>query len=650
MSQKILLVDFDANLLHYFKTILNKRGLEVVTLLAERSKGYEERIVEQILSLKPDLVIIEPYALNDQEEGHGEQHGRLLPIGLEAVELLRRYSNLPVMYLGMSYRGHTEEDPDGKELFERILATHPVSLVTKPFMEPALLVGVDLALASREDRLLTLDADSTNPVTATTKQLLRASRELQTQVQYLAYSQKEADLSSGKLRAVFDCVTDPIFLKDEHMRYSMINPAMAQLIDRAPSEIIGKVDRDLFEATIAERFQEVDSRVMEGESIEQEYSRTIGGATFTFLDSRFPIKGISGEVIGICGVSRDITERRGLSLEREVTDGEYPSLAMQACLKRARVAAGTDSIVLLLGETGSGKDHLSKYIHKESKRANGPFFAINCAALPPELAESEWFGHEPGAFTGAQTRKRGLLELAEGGTLLLNEIGELSLPMQSKLLTFLDTKKFTRVGGEKTVTVNARLIAATHRNLQTEVEEGRFLEPLFYRLNVMPIRVPPLRERVEDIPIIVSDLLVKLAQEMLLPTVPKIEREVMNALQSYHWPGNVRELRNVLERALILGGEMKIALKDALPNIFTEAAKPKDDGPTQDAVGNWWKLPVTFREDSSDGDLLKEALRSLIDEALRRSNGNKTQAARLLGITLPMLKSKIQTLGITRSK
>ena len=170
---------------------------------------------------------------------------------------------------------------------------------------------------------------------------------------------------------------------------------------------------------------------------------------------------------------------------------------MRDCLELARIAAATNSIILLLGETGSGKDYIARWIDDQSRRSAGPYFALNCAALPRELAESELFGHEAGAFTGARARKKGLLELAEGGTLLLNEIGELPLSLQSKLLTFLDTRSFLRVGGDKGVKVDARLIAATHRDLGQEIAQGRFLEPLFYRLNVFPIQVPPLRERLE---------------------------------------------------------------------------------------------------------------------------------------------------------
>jgi len=198
-----------------------------------------------------------------------------------------------------------------------------------------------------------------------------------------------------------------------------------------------------------------------------------------FHDSRVPLRNGEGETHGICIVSRDITNRLKALQEVQIIDRDYPSEAMRIALRKAQRAASVDSLVLLLGESGSGKDHLARWIHDHSPRSCGPFFAINCAAVSNELAESELFGHEPGAFTGARTRKRGLLELAEGGTLLMNEIGELPLSLQAKLLTFLDSKSFLRVGGDKHIRIDARLMAATHRNLETEVAEGRFLEALF---------------------------------------------------------------------------------------------------------------------------------------------------------------------------
>jgi DNA-binding NtrC family response regulator len=305
---------------------------------------------------------------------------------------------------------------------------------------------------------------------------------------------------------------------------------------------------------------------------------------------------------------------------------------MRSTLHNAGIAAATDSIVLLTGESGSGKDFLARWIHDHSKRSAGPFFAVNCAAVAPELAESELFGHEPGAFTGARGRKRGLLELAEGGTLLLNEIGELSLALQAKLLTFLDTRSLLRVGGEKSIQVNARLIAATHRDLDQEVAEGRFLDALFYRLNVVSIDVPPLRERIEDIPILVGQIMSELSTEMQLTEVPALSADALARLCQYHWPGNIRELRNVIERELMVSQEG--LLDPSIPAL--------DSGPSE------WTYQVSFPSDLTLRDLTDDVIRSVCFEALRRASGSRRDAARMLGISRDSLYRYLKRFGLMR--
>jgi DNA-binding NtrC family response regulator len=314
-------------------------------------------------------------------------------------------------------------------------------------------------------------------------------------------------------------------------------------------------------------------------------------------------------------------------------DGEPPSYseAVRALLARAKQAAATDSTILLLGESGSGKDWMARHIHDRSRRANGPFFSINCAAVPAELAESELFGHEPGAFTGARGRKRGLLELAEGGTLLLNEIGELSMPMQAKLLTFLDTRSFTRVGGETQIKVNARLLAASNRDLSKEVAEGRFRGDLYYRINVLSLRLIPLRERVDDLPALIGQILADLAEEMVLHDPPVVEPEALAALAQYDWPGNIRELRNVLERALMLSESGRI-----------DRASLGLEGQHRET----WSYTVNFPENKSMHDLTRDLKRSLIAEALRRADGAKHGAARLLGISRHALAHQMRAIGM----
>jgi PAS domain S-box-containing protein len=437
--------------------------------------------------------------------------------------------------------------------------------------------------------------------------------------------------SEERFRTIFEIAPDCIFLKNGDLRYTHVNPAVEILFGCQASEIVGKRAEDFFGEEAAGHTREGDLRVLNGETIEDEHTRPVRGMYLTFHDIRTPLRNSAGAVIGICKFSRNITDRKVLSQPAPLSEREYKSKAMLGALSQAWHAAQGDSIVLLLGESGAGKDRLARWIHSKSARADAPFFSVNCAAISRELAESELFGHERGAFTGAVARKRGLLELAEGGTLLLNEIGELPLTLQSKLLTFLDTRSFTRVGGEKDIRVNARLIAATNRNLEVEVTEGRFLEALFYRLNVYAVRVPPLRERLDDIPVIVEAVLLNLATEMQLTQVPTLDQQDIRKLTSYSWPGNVRELRNVLERAVMISSGAKLDL--ILPSLT----------PSLDE----WSYELRFSDVRNLTDILDEITRSLCVEALRRTEGSRKDASGLLGISRQSLYRYMKAYGLT---
>lgn len=434
-----------------------------------------------------------------------------------------------------------------------------------------------------------------------------------------AYADCEEALrtSEAQFRAVFEAAQECIMIKDTSLRYTDVNPAFCHLLGLRASEIVGRRAEDLFGAEIGKQISERSARVLEGESIESEQTRIVRGAPMTFHDTVVPLRDGRGEIVGLCYISRDVTERRQVAQENQAPTHDYPSPAMQRALEKAVVAANSDSTVLLQGESGSGKDFLARWIHERSRRSSGPFFSINCAALPRDLAESELFGHERGAFTGADRRKKGLLELAEGGTILLNEIGELDLSLQAKLLAFLDTRSFLRVGGQKHVYVNARLIAASHRELVKEVEQKRFLEPLYYRLSVFPLTVPPLRERRQDLPILAEDLIRRLAAEMQLTEVPAVDSTVIQNLARYAWPGNVRELRNVLERSLILwrGGPFSVEL------------------PQAEKVADPWSYTVYHVPSQTFHDIVQDVATALCGHALKVCQGNKKEAARLLQIS-----------------
>jgi two-component system response regulator FlrC len=308
---------------------------------------------------------------------------------------------------------------------------------------------------------------------------------------------------------------------------------------------------------------------------------------------------------------------------------------MSQALQAASDVAPTPTTVLLLGESGTGKEILARHVHASSQRAEGPWVAVNCAALPADLLESELFGHERGAFTGAAERRAGRFEQASGGTLLLDEVSELPLGLQAKLLRVLQEREIDRVGGARPVPVDVRIVATTNRDLLAMVEAGQFRSDLYYRLNVFPIELPPLRARAEDLLPLAERLLAEAAAEQGRP-VPSLSEAACQALRQHPFPGNVRELRNVLERALVrcrqgLIEPHHLGLGPALSAV--EAVSTARAAAALVAEGH---LPAHLPIDL--GQLEKLA----IEEALRRVRGNRTHAARLLGIGLRTLRNKLR--------
>jgi DNA-binding NtrC family response regulator len=305
------------------------------------------------------------------------------------------------------------------------------------------------------------------------------------------------------------------------------------------------------------------------------------------------------------------------------------SPALQETLQAAARVAPTDATVLIRGETGTGKELLARAIHFNSHRRHGPFVTINCGAIPRELLESELFGHVRGAFTGAVSHKKGRVELAEGGTLFLDEIGELPLPLQAKLLRLLQEKEIEKVGAPQPLRVDVRIIAATHRNLEAMVEDGAFREDLYYRLAVIPLELPPLRERVEDIPELVTHFFErnkrKYGRERLV-----LPQELLPCFTTYRWPGNVRELENVIERLVLLTPGEQVRLED-LPEFLRRQRPPLD------AIQ--LELPP-------EGISLEAVERELIRRALDKFNGNQTKAARYLDISRKTLIYRMEKYGL----
>jgi DNA-binding NtrC family response regulator len=331
---------------------------------------------------------------------------------------------------------------------------------------------------------------------------------------------------------------------------------------------------------------------------------------------------------------------------REIV-GRSPAFA--AAIDQLRHAAATDATVLIQGESGTGKELAARLLHAESPRRDEPFVAVHCAALPENLLESELFGHEKGAFTNADRQKPGRFELAGSGTLFFDEVGEMSLSTQVKLLRVLQEREFMRVGGTRLLRTNARIVAASARDLRKGVADGRFREDLFYRLNVVTVRLPPLRERRDDIPLLLEHFVARLGPA-LHAAARGFDGEALRRLCAYDWPGNVRELRNLVERVLVLHGGDAVISASRLPEEFHAEPARGDAGGGAVAVSAVAPAVPPVAQPLPDGLTLDEAVnayeRRLIVEALRQTGGVQTRAAERLGTTRRILRYKMEKLGL----
>jgi len=319
--------------------------------------------------------------------------------------------------------------------------------------------------------------------------------------------------------------------------------------------------------------------------------------------------------------------------------GESP--AMKQLKEQIAIVAPTDAWVLIQGENGTGKELVAQTIHRLSKRSNKPMVEVNCAAIPEELIESELFGHEKGAFTGATSMKRGKFDLANGGTLFLDEIGDMSLKTQAKILRILQEQKFQRVGGSRTISVDVRIIAATNKDLEKEIEKGNFREDLYYRLNVIPIYVPPLRERVEDIPLLFEEFMKEFGAKTR--GIKRVQPEVFEALSHYNWPGNVRELRNLVERLVILARGEEITVRDLPPNLRNSTQNVSTE--LSQEIKETATIPLySFPKDYKKAKQLFE--KRYLEYQLKQYKGNVTKTAEAIGIERRHLHRKIKSLGI----
>ncbi|MFP6805565.1 MAG: sigma-54 dependent transcriptional regulator [Pseudomonadales bacterium] len=326
---------------------------------------------------------------------------------------------------------------------------------------------------------------------------------------------------------------------------------------------------------------------------------------------------------------------------------------MIALRKQISKLARSQAPIYISGESGSGKELVARSIHENGPRAGGPFIPVNCGAIPSELMESEFFGHTKGSFTGAVADKEGLFQAANGGTLFLDEVADLPLPMQVKLLRGIQEKAIRPIGSQQELSVHVRILSATHKDLTTEVERGTFRQDLFYRINVIELRVPSLRERAEDIPVLAEDLLSRIADDYQVPK-PRLSSEAISELTRYHFPGNVRELANILERAItlcendiIMPDNLQLTLPSPTDEQFTKPVYDGEDDAREpeEAVDKTPESALPKDEESLDS-YLENIEKSLIVDALETTRWNKTAAARKLGITFRALRYKLKKLGL----
>jgi PAS domain S-box-containing protein len=454
-------------------------------------------------------------------------------------------------------------------------------------------------------------------------------------------AERTADLatSENRVRAIVNALPDLVFVLDAGGQYLEIVTADERRLYRAASELVGKRVHDVLPESVATPFLDVTRRTIETGAVQVlEYPLDTPDGIHWFEARMSPARiGSAGDDPSVVVIVRDVTDRkRADELERqnvylrEALDADLHfgeihgrSAAMQQVFRAIELVADTDSSVLLLGETGTGKELIARAIHRSGRRRAAVMVKVNCGALPATLVESELFGHERGAFTGAVQQKKGRFELANRGTVFLDEVGELPPEAQVKLLRVLQEHEFERVGGTQTLRIDARVIAATNRDLAAEVRRGAFRPDLFFRLNIFPIRVPPLRDRREDIPILAHHFIREFTAR-LGRRVERIDGQAVEDLVAYDWPGNVRELANILERAVIL---------------------------CQGRVLERAHLGLPSSPPAAGDDLLtlEEAERRHILKALEKTGGvlgGPKGAAAVLGLNRSTLWSRMRKLGI----
>jgi formate hydrogenlyase transcriptional activator len=562
-----------------------------------------------------------------------------------AVIPIETFGGLEDLQAGIVRSIVSREDATG--VIATLRASGLRSFINVPLLTDGDLIGV-LNVASPEEAAFGQEPIEIAQQIASTLAVAMRQAQLRERVELYAnqledlVAARTADLerSESRLAAILNALPDLVFVVDREGRYLEILTSREDLLYRAPSEMKGKRFHDILPASVADaHLRIVQQTILTRASQTIEYSLSVRAGERWF-EGRTGLLGV--EINGdpaVTFIARDITDRKRaevlesqnvylqeeLQVERSFGEIVGQSPSMKQVFRAIERVADTNSTVLLLGETGTGKELIARALHRLSRRRDGVMVKVNCGALPSTLAESELFGHERGAFTGAVQQKRGRFELANNGTIFLDEVGELSLDVQVKLLRVLQEQELERLGSTKPTKVNIRVIAATNRDLQAEVERGAFRSDLFYRLNIFPIHIPPLRDRREDVPLLAGHFVTDFARRMG-KTVDRIGALAAARLAAYAWPGNVRELANVMERAVILC-EGSIIQDEHLGALDRRSASVESD------------VFLT----------LAEMERQHIQRALAKTGGvlaGPQGAARLLGMRRSTVWSRMRKLGI----
>jgi two-component system, NtrC family, response regulator AtoC len=602
MSARILIVEDERITAEDLRDILTDLGY---TVTASVSSGDEA--IARAEDTMPDLALMDIRIKGQMD-------------GTEAARILRERFNIPVIYL----TAHADS-----ATVARAKNSEPLGYITKPFQEAELHASIEIALHKHHEDLK---------------------------------SREKERLLASTLRSV----AEGVISLDQNEIITLFNPAAEGWTGWKAGDALGKHVDDvlaLVDSATGEKAHTPVWRVLaEGTLAEVPAGLLLvsqTGEKRSISGSISPIRDHKDEVAGaviVFGRAADSGGSDAPSRIDNLSDGDgigmgsfkmiAASPSMKAALKFARrVAQSEVSTILLEGESGTGKDVLAQFLHHYGRRSDGPFVALNCAAIPETLLESELFGYEKGAFTDARAPKAGILEIASGGTVFLDEIGEIPLVIQAKLLRVLEEQTFRRLGGVRDIQVDLRVVAATNRKLSEAIEQGRFRLDLYYRLNVIQVLLPPLRERSEDV-IPLAEHFVRMYNTKFKRNVKGISHSAAAALLGHDWPGNVRELRNVIERAMVLeeadwiqASNLQIASDRAKPPslAFERSASADDQSPG---------VPLSQSQTAPFEVSLEEAEKNLVKKALERAGGNQTRAAVLLGVTRDTLRYKMKKFNL----